>query len=639
MNVSSYIQAYLNYQKIILTMTLAQTDPLVSETIAETKKPTPLEILKSCYGYEAFRGEQAAIIDRVIAADHALVVMPTGAGKSLCYQIPSLCLEGVGVIISPLIALMKNQVDALQQLGIKAAAINSSQSAKALHQIHMQLENEELDLLYVAPERLLMDSFIRKLKKIKVALFAIDEAHCVSQWGHDFRPDYARLSALAEEFPVVPRIALTATADALTQQDITLRLGLEEAKIFVSGFDRPNIHYSIVAANNPKQQLLKMINKKHPDDCGIVYCLSRNRVEEVAEWLENKGFNALPYHAGMSSVARQRNQDKFLKEDRVIMVATIAFGMGIDKPNVRFVAHLTIPKNIEAYYQETGRAGRDGLPANAWMAYGLSDSVMQRSFIEQSEAPELQKRIWHQKLNSLLGLCEAATCRRQILLAYFDDACEPCGHCDNCNHPPKKFDATVVAQKALSCVYRTGQRFGVNHVVDVLRGSLNVKVKQFNHDELSTFGIGDDLSQQAWRSVFRQLIAAGLIRVDVEAYNRLVITEMGVDFLREKKTLELAEYQKEEVDTAPKSKAKKIREENASTEELALFEALRLKRLDIAKSQNIAPYMIFHDSVLWTLAKEKPVSLSAMREISGIGEVKLKRYGEVFLHIVSLSVS
>lgn len=599
---------------------------------------TPLDILNSCYGYTAFRGEQAAIIDCLISGENALVVMPTGAGKSLCYQIPSLYCDGVGIIVSPLIALMQNQVDALRQLGVKAAAMNSSLSYPDFLKVASDLENGELDLLYVAPERLLMPEFLADLKSLKIALFAIDEAHCVSQWGHDFRPDYANLSVLSDLFPDVPRIALTATADALTQEDIQTRLGLHDARVFVSGFDRPNIHYSIVPADNAKQQLFKFIDENHRGECGIVYCLSRKRVDEVAAWLKEQGFNALPYHAGLNSVKREKNQSRFLREEHIIMVATIAFGMGIDKPNVRFVAHLNIPKNIEAYYQETGRAGRDGLPANAWMAYSLQDLVMQNSFIEQSEAPDLQKRIWSQKLNSLLGLCEAATCRRKILLAYFGDHCAPCGKCDNCDNPPKTYDGTTVAQKALSCVYRTGQRFGVTHVVNVLRGAANDKIKQFGHDTLSTYGIGDDISQKAWRNIFRQLIAMGYVRVDIQQYNRLLITEKGVSFLQEKQSVQLAEYK--ELSKSLKNQRKtpaahKESGESATESEQALFDALRAKRLEIAQSQNVPPYVIFHDSVLWGLAKQKPTSIDKMLTINGVGEVKIKRYGKAFLDVVN----
>lgn len=596
-------------------------------------QPEPQAVLKECYGYASFRGEQGHIIDHVIAGQHALVVMPTGAGKSLCYQIPSICRQGVGIIISPLIALMQNQVEALRQLGIKVAAINSSQSSSEREQAQAQLIKGELDLVYVSPERLLMADFLASLQHLTVALFAIDEAHCVSQWGHDFRPDYAKLSILAEKFPQVPRIALTATADALTQEDIQTRLGLQTAQKFVSGFDRPNIHYQIVPSDNPRQQLLRFIQNNHQGDCGIVYCLSRKRVEEIADWLETQGYQALPYHAGLPSEVRALHQDRFLKEDNMIMVATIAFGMGIDKPNVRFVAHLNIPKNIESYYQETGRAGRDGLPANAWMTYSLADSVMQREFIVQSDAPDLQKRIWHQKLDSLLGLCEAATCRRQLLLAYFDDGCEPCSNCDNCDNPPKTFDATVVVQKALSCIYRTEQRFGVNHIIDVLRGSLNIKVRQFKHDRLSTFGIGNELSQAEWRGVFRQLVALGIIHVDVQTYNRLVITEKGAAFLKEKQMLQLAAYRKTESRIKTTAKATQPAYA-ANTNEQALFEILRQKRLEIAQQKNIPPYLIFHDSVLWSMVKQKPQTDEEMLAISGVGQAKLKRYGRVFLQVM-----
>lgn len=595
---------------------------------------TSLDVLHSYYGYSSFRGEQAAIIDHLIAGYHALVIMPTGSGKSLCYQIPSICREGVGIVVSPLIALMQNQVDALQQLGIKAVAINSSLSWEKWRAALSQLQLGTLDLLYVAPERLLTESFLAELKSIKIALFAIDEAHCVSQWGHDFRPDYAKLSILAEQFPKIPRIALTATADAQTQRDIQERLGLSDASIFVSGFDRPNIHYSIVSANNVKQQLLKFIQKNHLGDSGIVYCLSRKSVEDTAAWLETKGFHALPYHAGLSNTLRHQYQDRFLKEENIIIVATIAFGMGIDKPNVRFVAHLNIPKNIEAYYQETGRAGRDGLPANAWMAYTLKDLVLQRNFIETSTAPELQKRILSKKLDSLLGLCEAATCRRQILLRYFGDSCAPCGYCDNCNHPPSTFDATIVVQKALSCIYRTGQRFGVNHIISVLRGSSDARVQQFGHHKLSTYGIGADLSQQAWRSVFRQLIILGFIHLDVQAYNRLSITKQGFQFLREKQTLQLAEYRAPETLVVSKKKRRESRVENVNEEDQKLFEALRLKRKEIAQAQNVPPYIIFHDSVLWELVKQKPKALLDMSNISGIGAVKMERYAETFFQVL-----
>ena len=605
--------------------------------------PTPLEILQQCYGYNEFRGQQAQVINHLISGHSALVVMPTGAGKSLCYQIPSLCLVGVGIIVSPLIALMQNQVDALKQLGISAAALNSTLSLAQSAEVKAQLQRGELDLLYVAPERLLLPSFLSLLKNSDIALFAIDEAHCVSQWGHDFRPDYANLAILKDYFPNIPCIALTATADALTQQDIQHQLNLKNAKVFVAGFDRPNIHYQITVADNPKKQLLQFIESKHANDCGIVYCLSRKRVEEIADWLTAQGKPALPYHAGLSTLAREKHQKRFLNED-IIMVATIAFGMGIDKPNVRFVAHLNIPKNIEAYYQETGRAGRDGQPANAWMAYSLNDVVMQNSFIDQSEAVELQKRIWYQKLGALLGLCETASCRRQLLLQYFGNDCEPCGHCDNCDNPPKTYDGTLLAQKALSCVYRTGQRFGVSHVIDVLRGGESSKIKQFAHDTLSTYGIGQDISQKSWRNIFRQLVAKGLIHVDAQNYNRLQISEQGRDFLRNKKNLQLAEYQyiKTKAENTKKNKNKNKNKNNnsidANDNEKELFQQLRTKRAALAAEQNVPPYVIFHDSVLWTMAKEKPQNLDEMLNINGVGAVKIKRYGNVFLEVLNIAL-
>ncbi|MEM9242987.1 MAG: DNA helicase RecQ [Pseudomonadota bacterium] len=594
---------------------------------------SPQTVLSKYYGYEQFRGKQQDIIDHVIAGKHALIVMPTGAGKSLCYQIPSLCREGVGIIISPLIALMQNQVDALQQLGIKAIAINSHQTMEQQQSAQCRLEAGEFDLVYVSPERLLMDDFLERLDRVSIALFAIDEAHCMSQWGHDFRPDYARLSILAKRFPSIPRLALTATADALTRQDIQNQLGLHADSQFIAGFDRPNIHYSITQGENPKQQLLHFIKKNHQQDCGIVYCLSRKNVEETADWLTDQGFVALPYHAGLSAAIRQKHQQRFLKEDNVMIVATIAFGMGIDKPNVRFVAHLNIPKNIEAYYQETGRAGRDGQTAQAWMVYRLADVARQRDFIESSTAPEQQKRIWHQKLNALLGLAEAPSCRRQILLRYFGDNCRPCGNCDNCLSPPKKFDATIDVQKALSCIYRTKQFFGVAHIITVLCGKSNAKVREHGHDKLSTFGIGEHISQKAWRVIFRQIAALGLIHVDVQHYNRLRITDKGFEFLRQKQTIELTEYRTLK-DTPDRKKPKQQAHEAASESDQTLFEALRAKRLEIAQAQEVPPYIIFHDSVLWGLVREKPTSLKAMRHVSGIGDVKLKRYGLPFLEVI-----
>jgi ATP-dependent DNA helicase RecQ len=523
---------------------------------------TPLTVLKNIYGYDHFRGEQAEIIDQVMRNQHAFVLMPTGGGKSLCYQIPALCKPGVGIIVSPLIALMHNQVTALQALGVRAAAINSNQAPKDVYATKQAMRAGEIDLVYVSPERLLMEDFLNLLSECELALFAIDEAHCVSQWGHDFRPEYQELSALAQRFPTVPRIALTATADETTREDIVQHLQLAGGKTFVAGFDRPNIHYIISDASSPKQRLLQFMQEHHEGDSGIVYCLSRKKVDDTAKWLEQQGFNALPYHAGMSAIARAKHQDRFLKQENIIMVATIAFGMGIDKSNVRFVAHLNIPKNIEAYYQETGRAGRDGLPANAWLAYGLSDVAMQRHFIESSDAPELQKRIENQKLNALLGLCETTRCRRQVLLDYFSDTCEPCNNCDTCLTAVKTFDGTVAAQKALSCVHRTGERFGVAYLIDILLGKDSPRLRNFGHDRLSTFGIGNEFNKTHWQSIFRQLVAHNLLGVDVAGHGGLYITAQGRNFLREKDNLLLREVVKA---STKKANAKDKTERKAAT--------------------------------------------------------------------------
>ncbi len=490
------------------------------------------EILQKSYGYSNFRGKQQEIIEHVISGEHTFVLMPTGGGKSLCYQIPSLCCSGVGIVVSPLIALMQNQIMALEELGIRAAAINSTMTITEVASVKQAVRNNEIDLLYVSPERLLMDDFQALLASITIALFAIDEAHCVSQWGHDFRPEYQKLTMLVEKFPTVPRIALTATADQATRKDIIKQLQLQGGKTFVAGFDRPNIHYTITDSGDAKQQLLRFIREQHQGDSGIVYCLSRKKVDALAKWLTDQGFNALPYHAGMTSDKRSTHQDQFLKQENIIMVATIAFGMGIDKSNVRFVAHMNIPKNIEAYYQETGRAGRDGLPANAWMIYSLQDIALQRQFIESSDANEQQKRIEHQKLNCLLGLCEATRCRRQVLLEYFSDSCEPCDNCDTCLTDIKTFDATVAAQKALSCVYRTGERFGVAYLIDVLLAKDNHRIKNFNHNKLSTYGIGKEFDKSQWQSIFRQLVSHSLLNTDIAGHGGLYITQNGRKFLK-----------------------------------------------------------------------------------------------------------
>ena len=593
----------------------------------------PLTILKQTYGYGQFRGQQEEIIDYVNRGGSAFVLMPTGSGKSLCYQIPSLCRDGVGVIISPLIALMQDQITALEQLGISAGAINSGMPYGEVLRVRQKLENNQLDLLYVAPERLVMEEFLEILDQINIALFAIDEAHCVSQWGHDFRPDYTALSLLANRFKEIPRIALTATADHATRKDIVDRLKLAEGKTFIGGFDRPNIHYSILERNNPKKQVYDFIRNHHAGDSGIIYCISRKKVEDMAEWLLGKNINALPYHAGLTPEVRSRNQDRFLREDNIVIVATIAFGMGIDKPDVRYVAHMNIPKSIEAYYQETGRAGRDGLPSNAYMIYGMDDAAMQRNWIENSEAPDIQKRIEHQKLNALLGLCEAAICRRQILLEYFDDTCKPCGNCDTCDTKPETFDGTIPAQMALSAVFRTGQRFGMVYVVDVLMGKEDERIRRFGHDRQSTFGIGDKLNKNEWQNIFRQLVSQNLLMVDVNEHNGIKITEKGFLFLKKKESInfrKLTEKQK-----ARKGKtSRKAKVELDNNLDQTLYENLKSARQQMAKKRRVPAYVIFHDKTLIELAKTKPQSFEEMLDISGIGEAKLKKFGQTLLDVI-----
>jgi ATP-dependent DNA helicase RecQ len=598
------------------------------------------QCLQEVFGYTTFRGEQEAIVAHIISGGDALVLMPTGGGKSLCYQLPALMRDGVAIIISPLIALMQDQVDTLQQLGVSAAFLNSSLDAGAANIISDRLLQGELKILYVAPERLQTSNFQYLLEqldnRIGIALFAIDEAHCVSQWGHDFRPEYRKLTVLHERFPAVPRIALTATADSPTRAEIVERLNLENARQFVSSFDRPNIRYRITQKNNARQQLEAFLEAEHANDAGIVYCLSRRKVEETAEWLKSRGWNALPYHAGLDASIRNANQRRFLREEGIIIVATIAFGMGIDKPNVRFVAHLDLPKSMESYYQETGRAGRDGLPANAWMTYGLGDVVSMRQMLDSGDATEERKQVERKKLDALLGFCESTGCRHQTILRYFGEQHDGnCNQCDNCLEPVDTWNATQAAQMALSCVYRTGQRFGVVHLIDVLLGKNNARVEQFQHQLLSTFGIGKALSQQQWSSVFRQLVSGGYLETDIEAYGGIKLTEASRPVLRN----ETEVWLRRDEDTSKRKSSKaergaRVKEGYAEANDDPLWHALKAKRTELAKDQGVPPYVIFHDSTLLEILTQKPGSLTEMGNISGIGQAKLARYGDEFLKVL-----
>lgn len=585
-------------------------------------------ILQNTFGYQHFRGQQADIVDTVVAGQDALVIMPTGGGKSLCYQIPALARPGCGVVISPLIALMQDQVNALRQLGVAAGFLNSTLTAQECQDVEQQLLSGELDLLYVAPERLLQPRMLDLLAQAPINLFAIDEAHCVSQWGHDFRADYLQLSILHERFPRVPRIALTATADERTRSEITTRLQLQQAKAFIAGFDRPNIRYRISLKHNPRAQLLAFLQQEHAEDAGIVYCLSRKKVEETAFWLQDQGFNALPYHAGLSSAVRSDHQTRFLREERIIMVATVAFGMGIDKPDVRFVAHLDMPKTVEGYYQETGRAGRDGEPADAWMIYGLQDVIKLRQMMAGSDGSEEHKRAEQHRLNAMLGLCEITSCRRAALLKYFgDESTERCGNCDTCLYPVDTWDGTDAARKALSAVYRTGQRFGVNHVIDVLRGNETDKIKQFEHHTLPIFGIGEALDGNQWRSVYRQLVARGFLRVDVEGFGALQLEEQCRPLLRGEQRIDLRRDVKQSL-RSTKQQTKTPLPEHI---DVVLWEALREVRREFADAQNVPPYVIFHDSSLTEMCTQLPRNLTQFARINGVGERKLNKYGEAFL--------
>lgn len=603
-----------------------------------TMSQEALDVLQTIYGYDQFRGQQHEIVSTVIAGNDALVLMPTGGGKSLCYQVPSLVRAGTGVIVSPLIALMQDQVDALNALNLNAAFINSSMDARAIQQTENALLAGELDMLYVAPERLLMPNMLSLLDRSDIALFAIDEAHCVSQWGHDFRKEYMGLSLLSERFPKVPRIALTATADERTRIEIANNLQLTNAAKFVSSFDRPNIRYSIGEPENPRQTMLDFLDEHHRGDAGIVYCLSRKKVEQTAIWLNDHGRAAVAYHAGLSASEREQNQKRFLREDGLIVVATIAFGMGIDKPDVRFVAHLNLPKSVEAYYQETGRAGRDGLPSNAWMAYGLQDVINLRSMMAQSEADEKHKRLENHKLETMLGLAELTTCRRQALLSYFGDTLdEPCGNCDNCLNPPQTWDATDAARKALSCVYRTGQRFGVTYLVDVLLGKTSERITRFGHDQQSTFGIGGDLSANEWRNLYRQLIASGLLAVDVEGHGSVILTEESRPVLRGEQTLHFRKLVKSTSAGGSKSGSRKSKSRaaiNISDSDQPLWEALRQLRKQISDMAGVPAYIVFNDSTLADMIALKPRNSGEMANVSGVGSHKLEQYGDEFLEVI-----
>ena len=649
------------------TMSALLSDPPAPALAAPSASPQ--RVLQEVFGYTAFRGAQREIVDHVVAGGDALVLMPTGGGKSLCYQVPAIARHragrGVAVVVSPLIALMHDQVGALEELGVHAAFLNSTLEGDEARHVERELTSGRLNLLYAAPERILTPRFLAMLESLHerglLSLFAIDEAHCVSQWGHDFREEYLGLSALHEQFAGVPRVALTATADDHTRADIIQRLQLEAARLFVASFDRPNIRYTIVEKDEPRKQLLRFLNDEHEGDAGIVYCQSRKKVEETAAWLVQEGINALPYHAGLDSDLRRRHQDRFLRDEAVVMVATIAFGMGIDKPDVRFVAHLDLPKNIESYYQETGRAGRDGLAADAWMTYGLADVVNQRRMIDESEAGEDFKRLQRTKLDALLGLSEAHDCRRVRLLAYFGQASEPCGNCDNCIQAPATWDATEAARKALSCIYRFRQAhhgprsFGVVHLMDVLRGKATDKVAQYGHSQLSTFGIGADVSEQQWRLVLRQLISLGHVRAEGD-YSTLVLTDSARDVLRGDVTVRLR------VPSEAKPRAGRVGRVGRAAgggsgmgtgtvagsavssgkpppvalddEAMALFLQLKAWRAEVAREHNLPAYVVFHDATLAEMARQRPASLDAMSGISGVGTKKLEAYGAEILRVL-----
>jgi len=602
--------------------------------VSEEDPQTPLPVLRRVFGYPSFRGQQQAIVEHVVAGGDAIVLMPTGSGKSLCYQLPALLRPGFGVVVSPLIALMKDQVDALRQAGVRAAALHSALPPGEAGAIEQAARDGIMDLLYVSPERAVMPRFVELLSRCRIALFAVDEAHCISRWGHDFRRDYQALGLLKERFPGVPLIALTATADGPTRHDIAEQLRLETARVFAAGYDRPNLFYRVVAKRNPREDLLRFLDDEHPGDAGIVYCLSRRAVEETAAWLTGHGREALPYHAGLPPETRNRHQERFLREEGVIVVATVAFGMGIDKPNVRFVAHIDAPKNLEAYYQETGRAGRDGLPADAWMSYGIADVMNLRRLIEASEMSEAQRRIERQKCEALIGFCETVSCRRQALLGYFGEREHPpCGNCDNCRDPVASWDGTVAAQKALSAAYRTGQRFGAHHLADVLVGNATERVRRFGHDRIKTFGAGAELDQRGWLSVIRQLVAQGHLLPDPEGHGGLMFGESAEAILRGTREVRLRRDAGRERGSRRKPATPADRALDAAAE--ALWTALRAWRLEEARRQEVPPYVIFHDATLTEVARRRPASLDALAEIPGVGRSKLDRYGDALLAVLS----